>query len=94
MADKENINLNSDLTTLPPSEGNTDENKEVEELDDEIGKLQKEMDILLGEEPKEKPPKVIESPKRGDLSKAVIEKNKKYTNLKKRFVLIKRSCKL
>jgi len=84
MADKENVNLNSDSTTLPPSEGNADENKEVGELDDEIGKLQKEMDILLGEEPKEKPPEVIEPPKKGDLSKAVIEKNKKIHELKEK----------
>jgi|GEM_PF-5272450 len=93
MEDKFNSLNNSD--TAPQSEGYTDDNA-VEELDKEIALLQQEIDTLLAggsEEEKEEEPTEVKSSKRGDLVKAVKEKNKIIRELKEKIKSLNESMK-
>jgi ribose 5-phosphate isomerase len=82
MDDKINSPTNSNA--VPPSEGYTDDST-AEELDKEIVELQKEIDVLLkgGDESTEEPTE-DKSSKKGDLAKAVKEKNKIIRELKEK----------
>jgi chromosome segregation ATPase len=74
--EEKDTNEVTNSTTTPSSTGNVDAEQNVDELDNEIAQLQKEMDILLGEEEVKPEPTEAKPPKKGDLSKAVAEKNK------------------
>jgi len=89
-----NLPNETEATNSPTSEGSgeaTDEFQVAEELDREIAQLQREIDELLngGEEPVE----VKSPPKKGDLSKAVREKNKIIKELKEKIRTLNQAMK-
>jgi len=96
MNDELNNLLDEPEATNPPaSEGSgqsTDELQVAEELDREIAQLQREIDELLngGEE---QPVEVKSPPKKGDLSKAVREKNKIIKELKEKIRTLNQAMK-
>jgi len=87
------INSLDNSNAVPPSEGYSDDST-AEELDKEIASLQQEIDELLGGgvEDTEKPVE-NKSPKRGDLVKAVKEKNKIIKELKEKIRAFNESVK-
>jgi chromosome segregation ATPase len=87
------INSLDNSNAVPPSEGYTDDST-AEELDKEIASLQQEIDELLsgGVEDTEKPVE-DKSPKKGDLAKAVKEKNKIIKELKEKIRAFNESVK-
>lgn len=90
--EKDNLFAEPEATTPPTSEGSsTDDLSVAEELDREIEQLQQEIDALLngGEEPVE-----AKSPqKKGDLSKAVKEKNRIIRELKEKIKTLNQAMK-
>jgi len=96
MNDETNNLLNeTEATNSPTSEGSgeaTDETQVAEELDREIAQLQREIDALLngGEE---EPVEAKSPPKKGDLSKAVREKNKIIKELKEKIRTLNQAMK-
>jgi len=91
-----NLSNQTEATNSPASEGlgetATDELQVAEELDREIEQLQREIDELLngGEE---QPVEVKSPPKKGDLAKAVKEKNRIIKELKERIRTLNQAMK-
>jgi DNA repair exonuclease SbcCD ATPase subunit len=90
-----NLPNETEATNTPTSEGSgnaTDEFQVAEELDREIANLQREIDALLngGEE---EPVEAKSPPKKGDLSKAVKEKNRVIKELKEKIRTLNQAMK-